>query len=71
MEDALPLTIAVATLTVATIGTFFAWRNYRLALNSEQPEIVFDPLDHGLYSPNQVMFLYFKLEPRNSNLIPS
>ena len=68
MGDALPLTIAVVTLTVATIGTFFAWRNYRLALNSEQPEVVFDPLDHGLYSPDQVMFLYFKLETRNSNL---
>ena len=50
MGEALPLTIAGVTLAVATIGTFFAWRNYRLALNSEQPEIVFDPLDHGSYS---------------------
>lgn len=68
MDNFPALIIAVVTLTVATIGTFFAWRNYRLALKREQPEIVFHPLDQGLYWPDRVMFLYFKLETQNANL---
>ena len=66
--DSLTLILAVATLTVATIGTFFAWRNHHLALNSQRPEIVFHPLGQGLYPPNQSMFLYFQLRTHNSNL---
>ena len=66
--SSLTLIIAIATLTVATIGTFFAWRNYRLVLNSQLPEIVFYPLDHSLYSHDEVMFLYFHLRTHSPNL---
>ena len=68
MGDQLALVIAVATLTVATIGTFFAWRNHRLTVSSQQPEIVFDPQDQGLYWPDREMTLYFQLRTQNSSL---
>ena len=68
MDNFLALIIAVATLAIASIGTFFAWRNHHLAANSERPEIVFHPRDQGLYQPDRVMFLYFKLETQHSNL---
>ena len=68
MDNFLTLIVAVATLAVASIGTFYAWRNHRLATNSERPVVAFHPLGHGLYPPDRVMFLYFKLETQNSNL---
>lgn len=69
MEEHLTLIIAAATLAVATIGTIFAWRNHRLTASSQQPEIVFDALDQGLYPPDQVMTLYFQLRTHNPSLV--
>lgn len=61
------LSLAIATLIVAAIGAFFAWRNHRLALKGELPEVLFDPLDQGLYPLNDVMFLYFELKTHHTN----
>ena len=61
------LTLTVATFMVALVGTYFAWQNHRARVRSEVPEIHIVPRGSGLYRPDQVMMIHFKLRTNNSN----
>ena len=60
--EEITLGLAVVTLIVAGLGTWFAWRNHRARLQGQLPEIRMEPLDQGLYCPDQVMLIHFQVK---------
>ena len=67
MIEPISLTFTVATFVVAVFVAWFTWQNHNARLPSELPEVRIDPLDQGLYRPEQVMTIYVQLKTHHPN----